>query len=125
MTFVKGQERTPTSGRKKGTPNKGAADIKAALAKHGPELRKSLLKLCRSENEQVRLSAIKEAMDRLYGKARQPLGGEEPGTPLEVIHRVVVEDQPIPLGPVEVVDEGNAAPTLPHNGSHNLSDPKA
>ncbi len=45
-------------GRQKGTPNKATADIKAALRMHGDELVKALLKLTKSEDERVRLSAI-------------------------------------------------------------------
>ncbi len=45
-------------GRKKGTPNKITADIKAAFRIHGDELVKALLKLTKSDDERVRLGTI-------------------------------------------------------------------
>lgn len=72
----KGQGYTPGSGRKKGTPNKATADVKAALQKHGDDLVKALIALTKSDNEQVRLAAINSALDRGYGKAAQPHTGE-------------------------------------------------
>ena len=60
-----------TGGRGKGTRNKVTAEIKAALQKHGDELVEALLKLARSDDEKVRLGAIKECLDRGWGKPAQ------------------------------------------------------
>ncbi len=49
---------TKAGGRKKGTPNKITADIKAAFRIHGDELVKALLKLTKSDDERVRLGTI-------------------------------------------------------------------
>ena len=58
-------------GRTKGTPNKVDADIKAAFREHGPKLVAALIKLTKSEDENVRLKALQICLDRGYGKATQ------------------------------------------------------
>ena len=64
------------AGRPKGATNQAARDIKAALQKHGEALVKALLALTKSDDERVRLGAIREAMDRGYGRPAQPHTGE-------------------------------------------------
>ena len=82
-------------GRQKGTPNKATTDIKAAFAKRGPELVAALLKLCRSDDENVRLRALALAFDRWLGKAPQPLtGAEGEGPVLARIERIIVDERP-------------------------------
>ena len=63
-------------GRKKGTPNKVDADIKAAFREHGPKLVAALIKLTKSEDENVRLKALQICLDRGYGKATQHIEAE-------------------------------------------------
>ena len=53
--MAKGQK---TGGRRKGTPNRATAEIKAAFRLHGDELVGALLKLTKSRDERVRLAAI-------------------------------------------------------------------
>ncbi len=60
-----------TGGRCRGTRNKVTAEIKAAFQKHGDELVEALLKLARSDDEKVQLGAIKECLDRGWGKPAQ------------------------------------------------------
>ena len=60
-----------TGGRKKGTPNKTTADIKAAFRDHGQEFVRAMLKLTKSKDENVRLKALQICLDRGYGKAVQ------------------------------------------------------
>ena len=81
-------------GRQKGTPNKATADIKAAFSKHGPELVKAVMKLCKSDDENVRLRALTLALERGFGKAAQAieLSGE---VAIERIERVIVDDRPM------------------------------
>ena len=58
-----------TGGRKKGTPNKNTADLKALAGKHGPWALKAIRHLAEhAEAEQVRLSACRELLDRVLGK---------------------------------------------------------
>ena len=59
-------------GRKKGTPNKATADIKALAMVHGPAAVLQLAALAKkAESEAARVAAIKELLDRAYGKAAQ------------------------------------------------------
>jgi hypothetical protein len=61
-----------TGGRQKGTPNKATADIKALAQQHAPEVVAELARLALSaQSEQARVAAIKELLDRGFGKATQ------------------------------------------------------
>jgi len=81
MAAPKGQKKL--GGRKKGVPNKVKADIKAAFQKHGNALVKALIVLTKSDDERVQLGAIKECLDRGYGKPAQPVAvGGDPDNPI-------------------------------------------
>ncbi len=71
-------------GRKKGTPNKATAGLKAAFQKHGDELVKALVELTKSDDERVRLGAIQACLDRGWGKPAQTVavGGDPDGEPV-------------------------------------------
>lgn len=59
-----------TGGRKAGVPNKATAEIKAVAQKHGPAAIQELVRLMReAESESARVGAIKELLDRAYGKS--------------------------------------------------------
>ncbi len=73
-------------GRQKGTPNRVTAELKLAFQKHGDELVKALLKLAKSTDEKVQLGAIKECLDRGWGRPTQAIAGDP-----EQPHRLVVE----------------------------------
>jgi len=82
---VKGQK---TGGRVAGTPNKATAEIKALAGMHAEAAIAELARLATgAESEQARVSAIKELLDRAYGKAPQgvTLGAEES------VHKLLVE----------------------------------
>ncbi len=66
---------TKAGGRKKGTPNRVTAEIKAAFQKHGDELVEALLVLTKSNDERVRLGAIQAAVDRGWGRPSQAVAG--------------------------------------------------
>ena len=77
-------------GRQKGTPNKATADIRALAQKYGDFAIKELARIAeKGENEATRVAALKELLDRGYGKARQPLTGDQPEDPIAVIERIV------------------------------------
>lgn len=83
-------------GRKKGVPNKATAEIKALAQQHGPEAIEKLVQIVReSENDAAKISAIKELLDRGFGKAAQAVivNGDEEGGPVQfsVIKRVIVD----------------------------------
>src|SRR5262245_7890914 len=68
--------RRPGSGRKKGTPNKVTAEIKELAQKYGPEAIAELARLAtKAESEAARVAAIRELLDRGYGRAVQPIEG--------------------------------------------------
>ena len=63
-----------TGGRKPGTLNKVTADIKAMAGEYGERAIQELARLAtNANNEQTRVSACKEILDRAYGKAPQSL----------------------------------------------------
>ncbi len=66
---------TKAGGRRKGTPNKATAEIKAAFQKHEKKLVKALLALTKSDDERVRLGAIQAALDRGWGRPSQAVEG--------------------------------------------------
>lgn len=86
----------PGAGRKPGVPNRVTADIKALAQSFGPEAIEKLVQIVReSENDAAKISAIKELLDRGFGKAAQAVivNGDEEGGPVQfsVIKRVIVD----------------------------------
>jgi hypothetical protein len=70
-------------GRHKGVPNKATIEIRELARKYGPDALKELSRLStHAESEQARVSAIKEILDRAYGKSPQPLDGDGEGGPI-------------------------------------------
>ena len=64
-------------GRQKGTPNKVTSEIRAIAQKHGPAALRELARLTTEADQlSVRVAAIKELLDRGYGKSPQPITGE-------------------------------------------------
>ncbi len=68
---VKGGSKT--GGRKKGTPNKSTAQIKALAQNKGPAALKKLETLLDSPDERVALAAANSLLDRGYGRPAQAL----------------------------------------------------
>lgn len=69
-----------TGGRKKGTPNKATADIKALAQVYTTEAVEELAVIMRgSDSDAARVAAIKELLDRGHGKVPQALTGEGGG----------------------------------------------
>lgn len=72
------------AGRKEGVPNKATAEVRKLAQAHGPKAIKELARLAtEAESEQARVSAIKEILDRAYGKVAQPLTGKDDG-PIQI-----------------------------------------
>lgn len=77
MGKPKGSPRTPGSGRQAGTPNKATSEIKALAQAHAPVAIKELARLAvEAESEAARVAAIRELLDRGFGKSAQPVTGE-------------------------------------------------
>jgi len=84
-----------TGGRMKGTPNKATADIRDIARRYSPGAMAELGRLATSaESEQARVSAIKEILDRAYGKsiASVEVTGRD-GGPIEAV--AIVTDDPL------------------------------
>ncbi len=71
MSKVDGNRRPKTGGRKKGTPNKITRDIREACQKHGQHCIDGLYKLSKHKQPAIRLGAIRELLDRGYGRSAQ------------------------------------------------------
>lgn len=59
-------------GRQVGTPNKATADVKALAGQYAEAAFQELARLAtKAESEAARVAAIKELLDRAYGKPKQ------------------------------------------------------
>lgn len=80
-----------TGGRKKGTPNKVTVDVKQLAQGFGGEAIDILASIARNNDAQpaARVAAVKEILDRGYGKAKQSIevGGED-GDPIKSITEI-------------------------------------
>ena len=77
------------AGRKKGVPNKATAEVKQIAQQYAPEAIAELARLMReAESEAARVTAIKEILDRAYGKSPQAHTGEGGEGPIQ--HQVGV-----------------------------------
>lgn len=77
-----------TGGRKKGVNNKATQDVKALAQKYAAPAIAELARLATmAESEAARVSAIKELLDRAFGKSPQALIGD-PNQPIN--HNVKV-----------------------------------
>ncbi len=100
-------------GRRRGTPNRVTAEIKAALQLHGEELVRALLALCKSDDERVRLAAITAALDRGWGKPAQAIAIKgDPDSPVVFNLRLGDGMKTIDDGAVEVLPDALAAPVV-------------
>ncbi len=71
-----------TGGRKKGTPNKATADVKALAQEYTDEAMNRLVALMRKgKTETVKLNAAVEILNRGHGKPTQN-HGNDPDNPL-------------------------------------------
>jgi hypothetical protein len=86
--------RTSGQGRKKGVPNKRTAEIKALAQEYGAPAIARLAQLSGlvegmpgAESDAAQIAAIRELLDRGYGKAAQPISGDPDGAPLAIDFR--------------------------------------
>jgi hypothetical protein len=79
-------------GRKKGTPNRSTRAIKELAQKHGAEVIEELARIAfNAESEFARVAAIKELLDRGYGKSTQPVAANVLTGPSEDLRRLLEE----------------------------------
>jgi hypothetical protein len=82
-----------TGGRRKGTPNKATADVKAAAQEWTPAaiLVLAVVMLDSDEPAAARVSAARELLDRAHGKVPQGIGlADGSGEPV-LPRRVIIE----------------------------------
>ena len=87
--------KTSGQGRPKGSVNKTTREIKALAREYGPPAIARLAMLSGlmlpekpgAESETAQIAAIKELLDRGYGKATQPLSGDPDGPSLAIDFR--------------------------------------
>ena len=76
------------AGRKKGSRNKVTKDVRELAQKYGPDAVKEIARSAtNAESESARVAAIRELLDRAYGKAPQAIVGD-PEQPIQ--HRVAI-----------------------------------
>ena len=78
------------AGRRPGAQNKHTVEIRTVAMQYGPAAVIALAELsglapgARAESETARIAALKELLDRAYGKATQPLSGDADAAPLAI-----------------------------------------
>ena len=80
---AKGQPKT--GGRRKGTPNRATAEIKALAQTYGPDAIDTLAEIMndKAAPEASRVAAIRELLDRGFGKVPQAVGGTDDLPPIK------------------------------------------
>lgn len=72
-------------GRPKGSLNKATKDIKALAQEYVPSALKELARIAtKGKSESARVAAIKELLDRGFGKAHQVIAGDR-DNPLQLV----------------------------------------
>lgn len=77
-------------GRPKGALNKATKDIKELARELAPAATKRLQELLESDSESVALGAVKEIYDRAYGKATQPIAGDDDMPSIKMVSELVL-----------------------------------
>lgn len=79
-----------TGGRKPGSRNKATAEVKELARNYAPEAFASLVQIAKSgSSEAARVAAIREILDRAYGKAPQAITGDGDGGPVKHVLEVL------------------------------------
>jgi len=89
--------REKTGGRQKGTPNKQPREMRELAQQFGPDAIIKLAELAglisdapHADTSAAQISAIKELLDRGYGKSVQPITGDETAPPVQHVVRTIV-----------------------------------
>ena len=74
-----------TGGRRLGTKNRATAAVKALAQKHGRAAMDKLVTLMDSADERVQLAAVREVLDRGYGRPTPAVTGGDGGPDVEPV----------------------------------------
>jgi hypothetical protein len=83
-----------TGGRKRGTPNKATADVKALASVHAPEAIGVLVAIMNStaSSDAARVAAARDLLDRAFGRAHQRIEATgKDGAPIQSIQVQTVD----------------------------------
>ncbi len=73
-------------GRPKGSLNKATKEIRTIARPYAPSAVKELARImAKSDSDQARVAAIKELLDRGYGKSPATMAGEDGEGPAELV----------------------------------------
>jgi hypothetical protein len=98
-------------GCKKGTPNRSTRAIKELAQKHGAEVIEELARIAfTAESEFARVAAIKELLDRAYGKSTQPVAANVLTGPSEELRRMLEEHDGETSGIQPVIEARHVQP---------------
>ena len=90
------------AGRKPGVPNKQTVEIRTIAMQYGPAAIAALAAMAGlapgtpAESETARIAALREVLDRGFGRSTQPLSGDADAPPLQVDFRWADATQPTP-----------------------------
>lgn len=88
-----------TGGRQKGTPNKATAEIRSLAQAYGPAIVERLAIMAGvavdtlgqpvkgADSDAAQIAAMKELLDRAYGKVAQPLSGDDNAPAMQIDFR--------------------------------------
>jgi hypothetical protein len=98
------------AGRKQGIPNRCSAEVRTIAQEFGPRCIEILAAMAGLTDgppataEPVRLGALKELLDRAYGRATQPVSGDDSAAPIAYSFRWADALPPPPHEPEAVED---------------------
>ena len=87
-----------TGGRRKGTPNKVTAEVRALAQKHTVTCIKRLAQIAKSKDEKAATAACKELLDRGHGRSSQHLDVTGNVTLLDYFAALAAEDSEAATG---------------------------
>jgi hypothetical protein len=103
------------AGRPVGSISKTTAEIKALAQQHGPAIITKLAELSGvipgnvAESQAVQVQAMRELLDRGFGRSTQPLSGDADGAPIAYSFRWADALPPPEPEPIAEVDDANDA----------------
>ena len=99
------------AGRKPGVPNKQTVEIRTIAMQYGPAAIAALATMAGlapgtpAESEPARIAALKEVLDRAYGRATQPVSGDASAPAVAVEFTWMNASDAIPTTPEPLADD--------------------